>query len=537
MDPVSSANFFGPGDAVPPPPPASSWAPPRGAAPAKVPVKKAWKPIDVDQDDDDDELIISTAMPANAPRGRNTSSFRPATMPTSKGKDKEELWEDDWTTGTRSTQFTSSGAAWNAAASHPTSSSRSTAHRRPSSPPPRRPSSTFETWDDGNLTATETSPTNERFETTSDFGSGTVSGQYEIRPAWTAPKVVELRGEKGGMGGMYATSMWDFEEVADTPAGEGGKDSKYRAMGEWVTKESSMKRAEGALALTDQGQVAMKEVEQEEPKVEAQETDAAGPSSERRSSNASLGAAAARKEDDVAIDDTRTSPSPTSPPVPSSKPERVFRTITRNELSTIRPHPNAYYSRATSSWIFFIPLPAKASSSRGGPELFRTLRQAEPKQHRHGVEPPPLPAVPAELSTDSKDDDGKSNKPRLHKLVGTEGHRVVYSMDDFYPTVIPLEVLQRLAHERGKEPVAGQTKESAMLASMTVIWRYALRFALSTGTTRADERVDNQVSRWNALQGDQPRSSSQRQDVQQEDALGRSQVRSRFRSPSPAPFL
>ena len=184
--------------------------------------KKAWATpyIEVEDDDDEDELSISPAVPL-VPRGRTTSSFRPATVTASGGMDKEERWDDDWSTGTSTTQFTSSGQASTAAASHPMSISRSTDRQRPTSLRPRRPSSAFEGWEDDNLTFTETSSAVDPFEVppedaSPDFGASASEHAnahlYEYKPAWTAPKVVELKGNKGGSGGLFETSMWDFED-------------------------------------------------------------------------------------------------------------------------------------------------------------------------------------------------------------------------------------------------------------------------------------------------------------------------------------
>lgn len=159
-----------------------------------------------------------------------------------------------------------------------------------------------------------------------------------------------------------------------------------------------------------------------------------------------------------------------------------FRTITREELDLIKPHPNSYFSRTKNSWIIFSDQFPKSTSpyfinddddnnnNNNSLEIFRTLRNQLFSPTLLNLSSRPEPVQPYNLDESILVPEWSSTRPSLMKLISTKGKEILYSELDYYPAVIP-DGLFKLLLEKRSEPTPNQTKLRAGIDSVYTIWK------------------------------------------------------------------
>ncbi|GAA5910694.1 uncharacterized protein JCM6883_003257 [Sporobolomyces salmoneus] len=262
---------------------------------------------------------------------------------------------------------------------------------------------------------------------------------------WSTARLLAREGEGGSKAGIWKWEAFDFE-VEETP-----KDGKYKAMGEWI----NLSPARGEDKMEQEG-----------------------------------GGEGKRKLVDGETEE---------------EPEHGFRTITKSELDSIRPHPNLFFCSQTFSWGLFSKLPVVLSDyTAPGVKLWRfdemqNFRKDLPPHESVNcalfevLEPPLpdplLPFDPLSLRTAPHYDFPPRNHPSLRTLklsyaCSTKPSRLLFSRQDFFPSVLGRELWQNWLKTRGEHPQPGQTSSQAEADSVSFLWR-ALDDALFKGETRA----------------------------------------------------
>lgn len=173
-------------------------------------------------------------------------------------------------------------------------------------------------------------------------------------------------------------------------------------------------------------------------------------------------------------------------------PKKGFRTIQRSELDRIRPHRDLYFCRATLSWCLFAKMPDDTRVSVfPGVELWKFRDMSHYRNHTPAHEAihsalfedlvPPLPyplppADPLSLLTAAPYTFPSPGSRALGSLKlsfasSTKQRRVLFSTQEFYPSVLGSELWRNLLKTRGENPQPGQTSEQAGAASVNFLWR------------------------------------------------------------------
>lgn len=256
---------------------------------------------------------------------------------------------------------------------------------------------------------------------------------------WTTPRLLAKEGEGGSKAGIWEWDAFDFE-VEDTP-----KDGKYKAMGEWVERPTGEVPNEGTVEVGDLVDVEL--------------------------------------------------PSDESP----RAPKNGFQTIERQELDMIRPHPNLFFCCDTLSWGLFSKLPIAStdpSSERSpthsqevrlwqfnGMDAHRRNLPAHESIHSalfEDLDPPLpdpiLPFDPNSLRTAPHYTFPPRHHPALRALklslaTSTKQDRVMFSTQEFFPSVLGQELWKNLLRTRSENPQPGQSASQAEAASINFLWR------------------------------------------------------------------
>jgi len=380
---------------------------------------------DGDEDKEDaDELQIITAPSAEQPRPPPLNPWKQPSQSTPRSdqpkssviESKKGWGDDDWTTHIESTSSSSSITL------------------------PQTTSVSQENLSDQNAASSPEQFESPSLPTVSDSRStrfdGSASPFCDSDGQWTTPRLLALEGESGGRPGIWKSTAFDFE-IADTPT----DDPKYKQMGEWIDL--------GGSTLQEKDNEVMNDRETEDIEVEGSGEKAA-------------------------------------------VPKKGFRTIQQSELGRIRPHPDLYFCRATLSWCLF----SKVSDDTRinvipGVELWRFQEMAYYRDNSpvhesiHSVLfddlTPPLPyplppADPLSLLTAAPYNFPPRGSRALRSLklscaVSTKQRRVLFSTQEFFPSVLGSELWRNLLKTRGENPQPGQTAEQAGAASVNFIWR------------------------------------------------------------------
>ena len=156
----------------------------------------------------------------------------------------------------------------------------------------------------------------------------------------------------------------------------------------------------------------------------------------------------------------------------------TVRTITQEELDAARPHPDAFFSRVTYSWVIFtsiLPnaaLPVITSQlSPDRPHLWRIVPDSIPPE---AVNLGPIfpPANPSLLSPKSGVDEADLEVKNFTRLSSSKStQHFAYSLESGIPTVIPLNLWKAFEQARS-EPLPGDNGKVAALAqSWSAVWR------------------------------------------------------------------
>jgi hypothetical protein len=161
-----------------------------------------------------------------------------------------------------------------------------------------------------------------------------------------------------------------------------------------------------------------------------------------------------------------------------------YQTITREELDSIRPHPSAFYSRATSSWVIVVALPDQAtrlSEPYVDVELWHRLDSPVLRPATE-MGNPPAPASPGDLREEYIPWLQAVPPPRFSRLDSTKGRRVALSLEGSYPTVLPDSLMQRIA----KSLNVGKEGPSKLYQAIMFIFRYACLILLPPNPSDAE---------------------------------------------------
>lgn len=446
MEEVSAGSFFSSSSSPAPAPfPRPPILPPND--PRRPPHKpgKATRKAYVDVEDEDDELTISTAKPASHPRrGQATDKFRPpgsseaarrvsggtrgkGNSVRSFGGDVSHHFSSN-PSGSYQGFSSSASSSSNPPARHQVSSTRSTAvdFRSPTLQPSSS-QSTLYPKEDEDWSGWIDDPKEEPVRQLDPPPTG------GLRKGLITPKVVASDLKEGGSCGLWKDELYDFK-IIDTPW-TGEPDSKYMEMGSWVPLDLDSRRREGSASNADTSVEAPAEIKMD------------------------------LENEYGSSDALHLAP----------KENGRYCTPTRQQIDSIRPHKDAFFSAATRSWVFFIPLeptePPSFANFNPPPGSEELLPQTELwhissnsiSARSLNITPPPSPfSLPypsiEEFSTS------------LEILESTRGKRVAYSYTSQYPGVIPSDVFQRLEEKR-KEPVAGETALSGFYGSVSLVWK------------------------------------------------------------------
>jgi hypothetical protein len=176
----------------------------------------------------------------------------------------------------------------------------------------------------------------------------------------------------------------------------------------------------------------------------------------------------------------------------NEEPRKGFKTITKDELDKIRPHPNLFFCRETASWCLFSKLPSTLLTTEAKTvqlwrfELMEHYREElRPHESIHRalfehLEPalpePILPSDHLSLRTVPHHTFPPRNHPSLSWLKlswaqSTTNNRLLFSTQEFYPSVLGKELWHSLLKTRGENPQIGQTPAQAEASSINLIWR------------------------------------------------------------------
>ncbi|GAA5961224.1 hypothetical protein JCM3765_002875 [Sporobolomyces pararoseus] len=270
------------------------------------------------------------------------------------------------------------------------------------------------------------------------------SAQPECRNdgKWSTPRLLATEGEGGSRAGIWKWETLDVE-VEEPP-----KDSKYKPLGHWINR-SRAGEDEACQGRSEDGQTGV-EGKQVEPEV-------------------------------------------------------GFQTITKAELDGIRPHPNLFFCCKTLSWCLFSELPPSPipittaqvplwrfepiHDYRKAVKPHEAIHQALYEDTKPPLPDPSLPFDPLSLRTAPHHSFPRRNHPSLCWLKlswawSTTGKRILFSNQEFFPSVLGQEVWQNLLNARAESPGISQTPAQAQASSVNFIWR-ALDDVLFKGETRA----------------------------------------------------
>ncbi|GAA6018600.1 hypothetical protein JCM11491_006159 [Sporobolomyces phaffii] len=271
---------------------------------------------------------------------------------------------------------------------------------------------------------------------------------------WTTSRLLAKEGQGGSRSGIWQWEAYDVE-VEETPS-----NSKYLPMGDWVQLPGTV---DGPADQDDNEED--QEEEDVDEKMNGVETSAAS----------------------VKV------------------PKRGFQTIQRSELGTIRPHPDLFFCCETLSWCLFSKLPSVSTDfAVDGVQLWRFDQMDNYRKHLpphesirvalyEDLTPPlPYPLSPSEPES-LRTAPHYTFPPRQHASLcslklsfaaSTKQNRVLFSSQQFYPSVLGQELWKNLLDTRGENPQPGQTPAQAKVTAVNFVWR-AVDDALFKGETRA----------------------------------------------------
>jgi hypothetical protein len=238
-------------------------------------------------------------------------------------------------------------------------------------------------------------------------------------PGHLTPKVLALFKEKGGYSGIWQTAVWDFK-ILDPDQ------NKYPAYGTLPPLISV--------------------------------------------------ATATNGNDTITTSTTTTAPTDEMiEAMEMSNPRH--RTTTIEELQTIRPHPNAFYSRGNSSWAVFTPISHQPVLSWSGlssdrPHMWRVVGQIRPESLN--IIRPIDPARPT-LSEWHTTNAFNTTLDDLTEIRSSKGdvNSIAYSSLDFIPTIIPKPLWEAFSRARS-QPLPGQSVDVNAVNSWKVLWRLVI---------------------------------------------------------------
>lgn len=270
---------------------------------------------------------------------------------------------------------------------------------------------------------------------------------------WITPKVFALAGDGGGIAGVWEDSLWDFKITAST-------DPKVLPMGEFPPRHARAPKAQP-------------------------EEDAVASAASNEDESTMSGA-------EPLVEGAETKPS-------AVEREARVKSVTQEELDSVRPHPNAFWSRSTRSWVIFTPV----EPDRPPPHSLN------PDQRRHhfwrvkadsvapsaiALLPPFAPANPKQLSAASNFDDADLELRALTRLFSSRGGpHFAYSDAHYFPTVIPQKLWDRFDESRGEPRPGDKSRHVALLATWAVVWRYGPLFGVRADQTGRSTRCSSKA--------------------------------------------
>ena len=246
---------------------------------------------------------------------------------------------------------------------------------------------------------------------------------------WSTPRLLAKEGEGGSRAGIWKWETLDLE-VEEPP-----KDTKYKPLGHWIDR-------------TRVGEDAVYQGKSEDGQ--------AGVGGEQ------------------------------------VEPELGFQTITKAELDNIRPHPNLFFCCKTLSWSLFSKLPTSTTAAkstqvplwrfepihdyRKSVKPHEAIHQALFEDTKPPLPDPILPSDPLSFRTAPHHSFPRRNHPSLCWLKlswawSTTGERVLFSNQEFFPSVLGQEVWKNLLKARAESPQISQTPAQAQASSVNFIWR------------------------------------------------------------------
>lgn len=162
-----------------------------------------------------------------------------------------------------------------------------------------------------------------------------------------------------------------------------------------------------------------------------------------------------------------------------SEEQPRFKTITKEELDAVRPHPDAYFSRLTHSWVIFTPIlpnapPPSASSGlpSNRPHLWRIVPESiTPASVNLGpIFPPARPDLLSPRSSIDESDLEIKNLTRLSSSKSPPLH-FAYSLEKGIPSVIPANLWAAFDEARGEPLPQDSGRPAALAAAWSSVWR------------------------------------------------------------------
>ncbi|KAK4700117.1 hypothetical protein P7C70_g6136, partial [Phenoliferia sp. Uapishka_3] len=264
-----------------------------------------------------------------------------------------------------------------------------------------------------------------------------------IGPGMVVSKIVAMEGEDGGLGGVWAKSVWDVS--IEWPVEEVGEE-KYKKLGSWIPKEEPTTEVE-MRQLVENPLIPIP------PPTIQSDVEMQGPS---RSSSPII---------------SRNN----LPKLPAG-----FHTISQTELANARPHPDAYFCPSTFSWVLFtrllkdetafplLPLESgKFDNWRYTPLEFTP--SSLPSNPPLGPIFPPFDTSSLTIKAQLEFEGGLS-KGGLKKMVSKKGESVAISGLEWFPAVVPGKVWKEFLEDE-RDLVVGRTKIDGKISAALLVWR------------------------------------------------------------------
>lgn len=162
-----------------------------------------------------------------------------------------------------------------------------------------------------------------------------------------------------------------------------------------------------------------------------------------------------------------------------SEEQPPLKTMTKEEFDVVRPHPDAFFSRSTYSWVVLTPIlpnapPPVASSNlpANRPHLWRVVPDVvTPASVSLGpIFPPARPDLLSPRSSIDESDLEIRNLSRLSSSKSPPLH-FAYSLEKGIPTVIPFALWTAFEKARSDPLPQDSGRPAALAASWAAVWR------------------------------------------------------------------